>query len=292
MFSPDELKRKFYPGQEWLYLKAYMGPETVEEWLCYHFPVMLNDLHTSIGPLSYHFVRYLDPDFHLRLRFHLAHHGDFARALDVFNMHSSLFMKQGLIWKVELATYEREIERYGSKRIVMFEQAFHIDSNFWISILPWLGIQEDREELRWKIALLSLSQYYSELLGDQEKCFQVVSKVCQALKKEQKINKTLQFQIDQKFRNLRAELTVIINDGFQHEPMIEAKLQNRTYLLTELFEGLRVNNCYFNGSRAEQQFIDLVHMSTNRVLRARHRMQEYVLYYFYSRLLKTQLALA
>ena len=117
MFSPDEIKKRFYPGQDWLYLKLYMGPETAEEWLCFNLPLVIRELNQIMPGYQYFFVRYLDPDFHIRLRIRLPHHGDFAKALDLINLHSALFLRQGLIWKVEIATYERETERYGINRI-------------------------------------------------------------------------------------------------------------------------------------------------------------------------------
>ena len=168
MFSPDEIKKRFFPGQEWCYFKLYMGPDTAEEWLCYHLPVIIRELNHMTPGFQYYYLRYVDPDFHIRLRIKLPHHGDFAKVVDLINLQSALFLRQGLIWKVEIATYEREVERYGSGQIEMFESVFHGDSQFWLSILPWLSLQDDHEELRWRIALISAARYYSDLIPDIE----------------------------------------------------------------------------------------------------------------------------
>jgi len=291
MFSPDEVKKRFFPGQEWLYLKVYMGPETVEEWLCFHFPVLLRDCTKLIPGLRYFFIRYLDPEFHLRLRFYVPKRVDISRLINLFNLHSALFMRQGLIWKVDVSTYERETERYGTKQIEVFESAFHADSSFWMAVLPWLALQDDREELRWKIALVNLDRYFRDLVVNKEDVLSIVNKVVATLKKEQKVSRATQYQIDQKYRSMRPELQAMLDGEFPGQEMIEAKLNNRSYLLTELFESQRVGENFFPGDQGARSITDLIHMSTNRGLRARHRMQEYVIYCFYGKLLRTQMAL-
>ncbi|MBT3241629.1 MAG: hypothetical protein HN352_00660 [Bacteroidetes bacterium] len=291
MFSPDEIKKRFYPGQDWLYLKLYMGPETAEEWLCFNLPLVIRELNQIMPGYQYFFVRYLDPDFHIRLRIRLPHHGDFAKALDLINLHSALFLRQGLIWKVEIATYERETERYGINRIELFESAFCADSQFWLSVLPWLSLQEDGEEIRWRIAVLSAVRYFQDLHGDKEMAIELLDRIVRQLKKEQKVTRSTQYQIDHKFRAIRPELLALMDDGMSDHPQLEAKFINRSYIISELFEQYRKGQNFFPGSHGDLSLTDLIHLSLNRGLRARHRKQEYVIYYFIAKLFRVQLAL-
>ena len=291
MFSPAEIKKRFYPGQEWCYFKIYMGPETAEEWLCFNLPVIIKELNVVMPGFQYFFVRYLDPDFHIRLRIKLPHHGDFAKAVDLLNLHSSLLLKQGLIWKLEIATYERETERYGITQIKLFESAFNADSQFWISVLPWLSLQDDREELRWRIALLSTVRYYEDLISDKNLTIEISDKIVNKLRKEQKIGRNMQFQIDQKLRALRPELLSLLEKGLHDHPRLITMLDQRSKLINEIFGISTSEGGFFSGQPGTQSITGLAHMSINRGLRARHRQQEYVIYYFISKLLRTQQAL-
>jgi len=110
---PEEIRepRFFPPGSEWLYAKIYCGPATADR-------VLLE----GVAPLveatrglwdKWFFLRFGDPDPHLHLWFH-GHPdrmtGDLLPWL--FRMLEPL-RRAGLWWRLQLDTYERELERYG-----------------------------------------------------------------------------------------------------------------------------------------------------------------------------------
>jgi len=291
MFSPNKIKRSFYPGEEWVYMKLYMGPETAEEWICNYLPGIIESIQMDISKTQFYYIRFLDPDFHIRLRVYIPHKKHFGHIVDLVNMHSGVMLEQGLIWKLEVCTYEREIERYSAERIEVFERAFFIDSEFWLKILPWIESQNNSEDLRWKIALLSTYRYYRDLIKDPEEIIRIMSKIVQFLKQEQKPGRVLLFQIDQKFRRIRDDLTPFMEEELRLFPQLEVLLNDRTNRLVGLFEPFHDGDYCFTWSKADQNFADLVHMSLNRVLRSKHRMQEFVIYYYLVKLMKTQLAL-
>jgi len=290
MFSPNQLKRSYYPGEEWVYMKLYMGPETAEEWICHHLPRIQDDIRNDISGALFFYIRFLDPDYHIRLRVYIPQRKYFSRVIDIVNLHSAIMIKQGLIWKTEICTYEREMERFSAEKIEIFERAFSIDSEFWLKILPWIEDQDNREDLRWKMALVSTYRYYRDLIRDPEEIIRIMSKIVQALKQELKPGRTILFQIDQKFRKVRTDLLPYMEEELHIFPQVEGLLRSRSFRLTELFEPFRHEESYFTWSKADQNFADLVHMSLNRVLRSKHRMQEFVVYYYLVKLMKIQLA--
>lgn len=117
------------PGSDWLYLKLYCDPQQEEDLIA--------------GPLSdfgqyavesglcagWFFVRYADPESHVRLRFH----GDPA-------LLTGLLMEQACVWagglradglcrRFSFETYEREVERYGGEHgMTAAEALFMADS--------------------------------------------------------------------------------------------------------------------------------------------------------------------
>ncbi|MCK5821195.1 MAG: thiopeptide-type bacteriocin biosynthesis protein [Bacteroidales bacterium] len=291
MLSPNQIKQSFYPGEEWVYMKLYMGPETAEEWICYHLPRIMDSVQKDIPGAILFFIRFLDPDFHVRVRVYIPHRKHFSVVVNLINQHSGIMIRQGVMWKTEICTYEREVERYSVERIELFERAFSIDSDFWLRVLPLIEAQDNREDLRWKMALLSTYRYYRDLIRDPEEIIRIMSKIVQALKQEQKPGRTLMYQIDQKFRMIRGDLMPFLEDELSLFPQVEVLLRKRSLKLTELFDLYREGDCYFTWSKSDQNIADLVHMSLNRVLRSKHRMQEFVIYYYLVKLMKTQLAL-
>ena len=61
-------KRTFYPGDEWLYFKLYTGIKTADDILIRSvFPVVKKLMREEIIT-KFFFLRYSDPDFHIRFR--------------------------------------------------------------------------------------------------------------------------------------------------------------------------------------------------------------------------------
>ena len=60
--------RSYPPGSEWLYLKLYAGPSTVDRILCALRP-LTESPHALEAADRWFFIRYADPHWHLRLRF-------------------------------------------------------------------------------------------------------------------------------------------------------------------------------------------------------------------------------
>jgi class I lanthipeptide synthase len=120
-------------------------------------------LRTSGAVERWFFVRYADPDWHLRLR--LA--GDRKRlrvevepalteALDTF-------LADGRVWRIQLDTYEREVERYGGPEgMQLAEEAFCADSDVALGILA-LTAGERGLDARWRLCLAGIDLLLDDL---------------------------------------------------------------------------------------------------------------------------------
>ena len=124
------------PGSDWLYLKLY-GPPPFEDQVIVGPLRTLGEFAINAGMADgWHFLRYSDPDPHLRIRFH----GE-ARAL------LGPLMRQLCDWACELVadgirtrfafdTYEREVERYGGDEgMRVAEAVFTADSSATVELL-------------------------------------------------------------------------------------------------------------------------------------------------------------
>ena len=84
------------------------------------------------------FIRYGDPDWHLRLRFHGRPERLQGEVLPTLQAAAAPLLEDGRLWRLQLDTYEREVERYGgSAGIVLAEKLFHLDSE---AVLEMLGL--------------------------------------------------------------------------------------------------------------------------------------------------------
>ncbi|MEU8398988.1 lantibiotic dehydratase [Nonomuraea sp. NPDC048892] len=117
------------PGSDWLYLKLY-GPRRFEDELIVDALGPFAQFVTGAGLADgWFFLRYRDPDPHLRVRFH----GEPATLLGPLMRHvcdwAADLVSAGTCGTFAFDTYEREIERYGGvDHMPAAEEVFIADS--------------------------------------------------------------------------------------------------------------------------------------------------------------------
>jgi lantibiotic biosynthesis protein len=117
--------RRFAPGSQWLYAKLY-GPAAAAD-------SVLADVIAGLerhGRLEqWFFVRYADPDRHLRLRIHGEPSRLWGELLPALHEVSLPALADGRLYRIAIDTYEREIERFGGLGgVELMERAAHADS--------------------------------------------------------------------------------------------------------------------------------------------------------------------
>lgn len=139
----DQLNRSYPPGSEWLFVKIYC-PRNVEDDLISESMRTFSQNVTASGLANeWFFLRYADPEPHLRLRFHgsperltnqlFGHVCDWARRL----------MSDDLCLKFMFDTYEQEVERYGGfAGMAAAEALFSVDSRYAAELLHSTGAKQ------------------------------------------------------------------------------------------------------------------------------------------------------
>jgi lantibiotic biosynthesis protein len=151
--ADDGLPRMVAPGGDWLYLKLYCSPETEEDLLAETIAAFVAEAANAGLPSEFFFVRYSDPDPHLRLRFRTPA-PDYLNALlpDLFAFGRSL-MEHDLCIRFAVDTYERETERYGgASAISLAENLFVADSAL---VLELFRLLKETELTREALAALT-----------------------------------------------------------------------------------------------------------------------------------------
>ncbi|MFB7454570.1 lantibiotic dehydratase [Streptomyces sp. NPDC056194] len=275
--EPRPCIRSFPPGSEWLYVKLYTGSASADEVLCRIVRPLVRTALADGSADSWFFVRYGDPDWHLRVRLH----GDRRRLTGavlpaLYDVVQPL-LTEGVVRRVQLDTYEREIERYGGPLgIRLSELLFREDSEVAVRALESLGERAGAED-RWRTALVGIDRLLTGLGLARAEKRALVTAARDRFRSEFHVDRTVQRGIDERFRRERAGLEQMLVVPEETDEASAAV----SPLAAELREGVRTG-------RITRPFTALagtyVHLHANRVLRSAARAQELVLYDFLSRL--------
>ena len=128
-------RRVLLPCKEnWLYFKLYGYSKRKNELIAVLYE-QLEQLITDNKASNYFFIRYADPEPHLRVRVKSANN----ELANVFEILMALFEKarmSGLVSKVEIDTYERETGRYGGTELIeKAEEYFYFESRMVMKII-------------------------------------------------------------------------------------------------------------------------------------------------------------
>lgn len=119
--------RYHLPGEDWLYAKLYATADTHDELLATRLTALLRDLGPHLD--RWFFLRYQDPDPHLRLRLHGDPLALRTHVLPELARHARALRDTGALRSLVLDSYEPETDRYGGpEALPPAERLFCLDS--------------------------------------------------------------------------------------------------------------------------------------------------------------------
>ncbi|WP_431089750.1 lantibiotic dehydratase [Paenibacillus sp. 8b26] len=134
--TPVSMNRGILPGGNWLYLKLYGIKERETDLIGLSLGQLINKPDFEDWSEKAYFIRYVDPEHHIRLRFQGDPDKLWTIGLAQLNQWASQLREEGLITNMILDTYLPEIERYGGQALMeLAEQVFDIDSKWVVSYL-------------------------------------------------------------------------------------------------------------------------------------------------------------
>jgi thiopeptide-type bacteriocin biosynthesis protein len=127
------------PGGAWIYAKLYATPERQDEILTQQLPALLQRCSPHLDRWFY--LRYRDPEHHLRLRLRASAQADTALLLGELHSWFLDLRSAGLAGRLTLDSYDPEVERYGGPDLMpCAERAFQADSAASIRLLRLLPV--------------------------------------------------------------------------------------------------------------------------------------------------------
>jgi thiopeptide-type bacteriocin biosynthesis protein len=278
-------ERLLPPGSDWQFVKIYSGTASLDDLLAGELAPLLSSLAAQGYIAHWFFIRYSDPEPHLRLRFQTFDHAvcpEITRALESL-------LADGRLWKIQFDTYQREIERYGGlEGTLISEEIFCADSEAVIAILQALE-GDDGLDTRWRIALLGIDALFTDCGFDLDERLRLITRLRNSFTKEFHLLSVGKQKLSDRFRKERTQLEAMMRR--------ESGVQNAAYeIALKAFarRSERTQPAIANIRALEQRnalatdFFDIVgsyvHMHVNRIIRSSPRVHELVLYDFLYRL--------
>ncbi len=258
----------FAPGSEWVYLKIYCSPKQIDDLLKEQAAQLLSTAKQNDLLELWFFVRYADPESHLRLRLK-ARPGSEADLLICVQNCVRSWIETGLCWRIQFDTYMPEAERYGgSAAIALAEQIFYADSEAVLQMI--------RRKPRWLLAMLGIDALLNDFGLPLTEKLQWATEVRDAFRREFGSNVDPK-AIGVNYRTNRS----LIRQAFGNPTLFAARSERVRALAAELGN---------TGCGGFQTIAHYTHMHVNRVMRSNQRQHESVLCDFLTRWYRERLA--
>jgi thiopeptide-type bacteriocin biosynthesis protein len=285
--------RRFPPGSEWLYVKLFTGPATADQVLRRIASVLTWAL-TAGGADQWFFLRYGDPDWHLRLRIHGAPNRLLHETLPLLTRVTAPLLDTGELWRLQLDTYEREVERYGGPTgIRLAERVFHADSDAVLAIVRDLT-GDAGAELRWRVALRGVDLLFDDLGLTLEQKRDIAAAAQRGYGRLFGVGGAFQQEVSRRYRGERAAVEALLDPDRDPPAELAASLRALHQRSAALAWPARELRAAAKAGRLTVSLpelaLSLAHLHVNRVLRSSQRAQELVIYEMLGRAYRSQAA--
>ncbi|MDB5141103.1 MAG: Lantibiotic dehydratase domain protein [Mucilaginibacter sp.] len=272
LLKKKAIPRNFSLGSEWIYYKIYCGTYIGDKILIEKILPLVKEQKKKKIISGFFFIRYLDPDPHLRIRFKL-------RNINLINslitdFHKSLVSLEttGCIWKIQTETYSRELERYGAA-MKASEAIFAIDSYAILRLLSIKNIvNEDNTRIAVGIKLIADLISCMNLDIGQKIIFCKQSRM--ALKSDCKLDVTTEVSISNSYKEKHLLYGLFLKQNSM------TSLFNRRYsAIMKVFS--KINKKVSLGTldvEANNLLRSHVHMCVNRLFLTDQKIYEYTIY--------------
>ncbi|SET98879.1 lantibiotic dehydratase [Hymenobacter actinosclerus] len=290
----QNIPRQFAVGSEWLYLKLYCGVKTADRVVVEYLAPLAAELRAAGIIEQWFFIRYADPDHHVRVRFR-GQGAFYGVVLERLHQVLEPLRHAAVLTDYYTATYTRELERYGWENIEDSEFIFWQDSEAVAGILALLDEGEAGDEIRWQIGLRGVDTFLSDvgltlperknLMADLQSLFKDEFGAHAAAAR-----KSLGYRYRQEKAKVHDALSPVAGPEDELFPVIQI-LEARSRAWEAPLA--RIRERHQRGQLAvgfQSLLASYVHMFLNRLLRSHQRQQEMVLYDFLFQAYSSRLA--
>ena len=266
------MKRPFITGEEWIYYKIYCGNRTSDVLLTEIIKPLTESLIEKEIIDKWFFIRYADPENHIRVRFHCSDVSRLGEVIQVFKENVRFYIESNLVWKIQTDTYHREFERYGINNIINSEELFFYDSASCVRAL----ILIDDDEVLFFYVIRNIDSLFSLFQVSIEEKIIISKKNRDRFKKEFNADKNLSKQLNKKYQGLRMkfEQFMLPNLNSVYKPLVDILNFKERKMKPTVKRIMNKENV------DDKLLSSYIHMMVNRFFRDKQRLHELVCYDF------------
>lgn len=274
--------RKFGPSTEWLYFKIYCGTKTAETLLQTVISNFVLDGLRKEKFEKFFFIKYRDEFSHLRVRFFNSQLSKQSIVQEEFLQLIRPFLDNGVINKVSIDTYIREIERYRSDLIVESEDIFFNDSICVLKLLNSGKLSNDINLLLY-VALRGIDIFLDDFNLTLTEKSELLNMMKNSFFKEFGGHPKLQKQLNEKYRSSQKSIFGYMNKELDQINQIENIISIFSDRSKSDFP--IINSILLKKERVGKNIVfnllpSYIHMFINRFFISQQRKYELVIYYF------------
>lgn len=285
--NKDNQDTCYYPGMKWLYIKVYMSVRFVQIFIEKALPLIAQNLKKEKLISKFHFVRYSDPDSHVRVRFCLIKSDDYLNVHQIFREHLFKEIDHKAIFNLIIDTYKPEFSRYGGE-LGVEECELLFDSDSFTTCQYYLSRRSENEFIFGCISIDRLLDDFGYHLNEKAN---MVTTLSDAYLREFNPTKETLNQLSKKYRGYRNELFTAMKSGLEeseykaYHQLFDIRSQNNITPIK------RLKNLTLSKPEIKEIVFSLIHMSLNRLFLSDQRAHELVLYYVLRKQYKSMLAI-
>jgi thiopeptide-type bacteriocin biosynthesis protein len=279
------IPRTFPPGSDWLYAKFYSGTATADRVLLEELAPLAADAISSGSARRWFFIRYADPQWHLRIRFHGDPHKLRGAILPALQDAGDRLVRGGIVWKVQFDTYEREVERYGGpEAIELVEEIFFRDSEAVAAMLASCS-GDAGSELRGPFMAAGIDRLLADFGRDLAGKLRLAEASRDHFAKQYHYD-ALRDPLADRFRRERRAFQQLLDDPAS-VPALNRRSETIAGITTELMARERRGRLHLP---LDAIIPSVIHMFVNRLSRSAGPEHELVLYDYLVQLYRSQIA--
>ncbi|MCF0055110.1 lantibiotic dehydratase [Dyadobacter sp. CY356] len=273
-YNQDKIIRDFTTGSQWLYVKICCAERLSDAVLTTALLPLASSLEKRRFIEKWFFIRYLDPQPHIRLRFYSRKKDFWLIVLKELHGLMGPLLKSGMVKSVHTDTYQRELERYPAKIYHRIESIFHSDSQAVGNCLAELAKDTG---LRWQGALLGTDMMMKSLGFDLAGKISLIQTMHRQFSAELDPDGVKRRQMDQNYRAHKQQIIQIMQG---QTPSVHHNLCSHFKRRTKLIKHLILHPALSESNAKSRLGSDLIHMFLNRWFDSQQRYQEFTVYHY------------
>ena len=267
------IERKFLPGEKWLYYKMYCINAAADEILTKILYPTIDKLFKENLIITWFFIRYTDPDHHLRIRFEL-NCDSAGEVINILNHRFASRLKSGNIFEMSIHPYQREIERYGARHIALVEKIFHRSSAVILHFLK-KTFNDQTEISKLELALISLDELLKLFYNEPLDKAQFLQETVDGMSREFDFDKQMIRELNDRFRETRSTFVKCLETPYRQKVLMQVGFRELCIAVENLLNHITVKE----RGNLNALLRDIIHLHINRLFSSEQRSQEFVICY-------------